>query len=296
MLTHIAGITLPIYVLVAVGFFYSQRFKPDLNGSNKLVVDVALPVLIFTSLSAKSFDPIAALTFTGASVALILVSGLLAWPLVKWSGSSRQAFLPCAMFTNVGPVGIPLIVLAYGPSGMPTAVVLLVISNILHFTLGNSLMSGRIHWRMLYANHLVWATALGVCSSQLNWTFPDWLHTSLNLIGSVLVPMMLLSLGSRLAESRVTDAWVGVRATVLIAGVRLAAAYLILRVLPLQGVERGSLILFACMPAAVFNFMLADRFNVQPHRVASMVVVGHFLGMVLLPLGLMLALNATALR
>ena len=31
-------------------------------------------------------------------------------------------------------------------------------------------------------------------------------------------------------------------------------------VLPLQGVEHGALILFACLPSAVFKFMLADRF------------------------------------
>jgi predicted permease len=290
MLTQIAGITLPIYILVAVGFFYGRRVKPDLSGSNKLVVDVALPVLIFTSLSAKTFDPMAALTFTGASIALIVLSGLLAWPLARWSGSSRPAFLPCAMFTNVGPVGIPLVVLAYGPQGMPTAVVLLVISNILHFTLGAGLMSGRVDWRMVYANPLVWATVLGVISSRLNWILSDWLQTSLNLIGSVLVPMMLMSLGARLASSRVADAWVGVRATLLIALIRLAAAYLVLMFLPLQGIERGALILFACLPAAVFNFMLADRFKVQPNLVASMVVIGHFLGLLMLPLGLLLAL------
>jgi hypothetical protein len=76
----------------------------------------------------------------------------------------------------------------------------------------------------------------------------------------------------------------------MIALTRLAAAYLILWFLPLQGIERGSLILFACLPAAVFNFMLADRFKVQPNLVASMVVMGHFLGLLMLPLGLVLAL------
>ena len=109
MFSKIASITLPIFTLVLVGFFYSRRVKPDLAGANKLVVDIALPVLIFISLSAKNFDPIPAITLTLASIALIVLSGLLAWPLSKISGASRQAFLPCAMFTNVGPIGIPLI-------------------------------------------------------------------------------------------------------------------------------------------------------------------------------------------
>jgi hypothetical protein len=52
MYSKIASITLPIFTLVLVGFLYSRRVKPDLGGANKLVVDIALPVLIFISLSA----------------------------------------------------------------------------------------------------------------------------------------------------------------------------------------------------------------------------------------------------
>lgn len=289
MFSKIATITLPIFTLVLVGFLYSRRVKPDLGGANKLVVDVALPVLIFISLSAKSFDPISALSFTGASVVLIFLCGLLAWPLAKFSGATQQAFLPCAMFTNVGPIGIPLIALAYGPEGMATAVVLLVISNILHFTLGVGVMSGTVDWRMAYANPLVWATVLGVASSQLQLTLPDWIQTSCTMIGSVLVPMMLMSLGARLASSQVADAWVGIQSGVLILIVRIAAAFFTLWLIPLQGLERGALILFACLPPAVFNFMLADKFQVEPNKVASTVIVGHLLSLAFLPLGIWLA-------
>ena len=90
------------------------------------------------------------------------------------------------MFTNVGPVGIPLIVLAFGATGLASAVVLLVISNLLHFTLGSAVMSGRVDWRMVYANPLVWATLLGVTFSQLQWTLPTWFATPLGMIGNVL--------------------------------------------------------------------------------------------------------------
>ncbi len=289
MYSKIASITLPIFTLVLVGFLYSRRVKPDLGGANKLVVDIALPVLIFISLSAKSFAPMAALSFTGASIILIFLTGLIARPLAKFSGASLHAFLPCAMFTNVGPIGIPLIALAYGPDGMATAVVLLVISNILHFTLGAGVMSGKVDWRMVYANPLVWATVLGVASSQWQLVLPEWVQTSCTLIGGVLVPMMLMSLGSRLASSQVADAWVGAQSGVLILIVRLAAVAVTLWLIPLQGLERGALVLFACLPPAVFNFMLADKFQVEPNKVASTVIVGHFLSLAFLPLGIWLA-------
>lgn len=289
MLSKIATITLPIFTLGLVGFIYSRRIKPDLSGANKLVVDIALPVLIFTSLSAKTFEPSSAMSFALASIVLIVLSGLLAWPLVKISGASKEAFLPCVMFTNVGPIGIPLIALAYGQEGVATAVVLLVVSNILHFTLGAAVMSGKIEWRMIWANPLVWSTALGVTCSQVHLDLPEWLQTSLTMIGNVLVPMMLLSLGARLASSQVDDAMVGIKSSVLTLLVRLLAATVILWFIPLNESERGALILFACLPVAVFNFMLADRFQVQPNTVASTVFVSHFLSLAFLPLGIGLA-------
>ena len=179
MLLKIIEITLPIFAIALVGFFYGRVVRPDLGGANKLVVDIALPVLIFTSLSTKDFQPAQAGWFSLASVALILISGALAYPLVRITGSTWRAVLPCVMFTNVGPVGIPLVVLAYGSAGLAPAVILLVLSNILHFTVGAAMMSGRVDWRMVYANPLVWSTLLGLGFAQLQWTLPGWAQTPL---------------------------------------------------------------------------------------------------------------------
>ena len=169
--------------------------------------------------------------------------------------------------------------------------VLLVLSNMLHFTLGSAVMSGRVDWRMVYANPLVWATMLGVAFSQLGLSLPDWLGTPLAMVGSVLVPMMLLSLGARLSTSAISDGRVGLVSAVLAVAIRLPVGLAVLQLMPLQGIERGALLLFACLPPAVFNCLLADRFQVQPNRVASVVIVGHLASLAWLPLGIWLALG-----
>jgi predicted permease len=291
MLIKIAEITLPIFLIVLVGFFYSRAVKPDLSGANKLTVDIALPALVFTSLSAKDFNTDTAMSFALAAMMLMALSGVMAFAMHRWTGASWRALLPCIMFVNVGPIGIPLMVLAYGPAGLAPAIVLFVLSNILHFTLGAGIMSGRVDWRTVFANPLVWASVLGIAFSKLQWTLPVWLGTPLTMIGNVLVPMMLLSLGARLSTSRISDAKVGLAASLLMVACRLAAAYLLLMVLPLQGVERGAFILFACLPPAVFNFLLADKFQLEPNKVASIVSVGHLASLAFLPLGIWLAFH-----
>ena len=51
----------------------------------------------------------------------------------------------------------------------------------------------------------------------------------------------------------------------------------------LEGVERGVLILQSSMPVAVFNYLLALRYQREPGEVAGMVVISTLLAFVLLP-------------
>ena len=291
MLFTIINITLPIFTIALVGLLYGRHTKPDMSAANKLVVDLALPCLVFISLSNKSFDPISATQFTGNAVLIVVLSGLIAYGLARFSGLSDKAFIPCVMFGNVGPVGIPLIALAYGVEAVPFSIVLVVLSNVLHFTVGAGIMGGRIDWKLIYANPLVWATVLGLIFSHFGLQLPEAVDTSVALIADALVPLMLLSLGVRLSGAEFSDVSAGAQSSLMAIVVRLLATYAVLMISPIGALEQGILILFACLPPAIFNFMLADKFSVQPDKVASTVIVGHLISVLALPFGLWLALQ-----
>ncbi len=291
MLERILGITLPIFAIALIGYLYSRATKPNLSGANRISVDLALPALIFTSLSAKEFEFGQNGLFLVASTALVLLSGLLAWPLARVAGSDSRAFLPCVMFGNVGPLGIPLTVLAFGQAALAPAVLLLVLSNILHFTVGVWIMSGRADLRSVVASPLVWSTLLGLGFSAFRLQLPAWVDVTLTMVGNILIPMMLLSLGARLAESQTTQWRAGVVGAIATPLVRTAAALVVLLLLPLSDVQRGAFLLFAALPPAVFNYLLADRFGRDPEKVASIVMAGHLASIVFLPLALLIALK-----
>ena len=56
------------------------------------------------------------------------------------------------------------------------------------------------------------------------------------------------------------------------------------QLLGFSGVARGVLILQCAMPVAVFNYLLAQRYDRSPEQVASVVVVSTLLTAVTLPL------------
>jgi predicted permease len=290
MIEKILSITLPIFAIVFAGFIYGKYKKPVMIGANQIVIDLALPCLIFISLSAKQFDFKSAGTFVLVAMLIMLLSGLLAWPLARFSGTHAKALLPVVMFGNVGPIGIPLTFLAFGSEGLAPAVLLLVFSNVLQFSVGVGIMRGRVDAKLIYSSPLVWATVLGVLCSNFQISLPEWLEISLTMVGNILVPLALLSLGTRLVESKVEHLKAGVIGAFFVTISRLLVTFVLITVVPLEPIQRGALILFAGLPPAIFNYMIADRYNQEPDKVASIIIVSHFFSLIVLPLVLWLAL------
>src|SRR6266496_5032696 len=136
MLERILGIFLPVLLVIALGFAYARRAKPDMAWVNRINMNVLAPALIFSALAAKDFDLVANRLLILGSIGVVLGSGLLAWPFARLLHEDRRTFVPPMMFNNCGNMGLPLAALAFGQIGLSAMVALFTISNLLHFTLG----------------------------------------------------------------------------------------------------------------------------------------------------------------
>ena len=54
--------------------------------------------------------------------------------------------------------------------------------------------------------------------------------------------------------------------------------------------ERALLLVFGALPPAVLNYMFAERYNQEPEKVASMVLLGNLMAVIFLPLALAIGL------
>lgn len=215
-------------------------------------------------------------------VVVVLGSGLLAWPIARLSNNSTASFLPPMMFNNCGNMGLPVALLAFGEKGLQLAMVLFLVSNMLHFTLGVRIVSGRMHFREVFFNAVNIASVLGIVFSLRQISVPDVVAVPISMAGQVAIPLMLVTLGIRIAGFSS-----GMFSTGLLAGlarplVGILAALLAIALLPLDGFEQKQLILFAAMPPAVLNYMFAEQYRQSPHSVAAMVIVGNLLSIVVL--------------
>ena len=292
MLERIAGIILPVFSVIALGWLYAWRVKPDMATVNRISMNVLAPALVFSALASKDFDVAANRMLLVGSVAVVVGSGLLAWPVARLMREQARTFVPPMMFNNCGNMGLPLAVLAYGSAGFAPMVALFTISNLLQFTLGVWILDQRARFGNLLRNPIVVATVLGFAFAIAHPPLPEWLMVAIRLVGDALIPMMLLSLGVRLYETSF-GAWrIGVVGGIVCPLTGLAIAMLLAPILGLDPMQQGLLILFGCLPPAVLNFMVAEQFGQEPGKVASIVLIGNLLSIVFVPLGVAIALPA----
>jgi malate permease and related proteins len=292
VLARILGIILPVFSIVALGWLYGRRVRPDMGWINRISMNVLAPALIFSALASKDFDVVEYRLLILGSLGVVLGSGLLAWPFTKLLREDFRTFVPPMMFNNCGNMGLPLAALAFGQAGLSAMVALFVISNLLHFTLGVWMIDHHAKFGSLLRNPMVWSTFAGFAFALLHPPLPVWAATTFKLVGDALIPMMLLSLGVRLTAIHWRDAQLGVIGALVCPLTGIAMAALLSPVLGLDRTQQGLLILFGCLPPAVLNFMVAEQFSQEPAKVASIVLVGNALSIVFVPLGLALALPA----
>ncbi len=291
MLARILGIILPVFSIIAFGWAYAWRVKPDMSMVNRISMNVLAPALVFSALASKDFDVAANKMLLVGSIGVVLGSGLLAWPFARLLDTSARTFVPPMMFNNCGNMGLPLAVLAYGAAGFSPMVALFTISNLLQFTVGVWIIDHHARFGNLLRNPMVIATVLGFAFALVHPPMPEWLSVAIKLVGDALIPMMLLSLGVRLYEANLADWHLGLIGGIVCPLAGIAIAALLAPVLALTPTQQGLLIIFGSLPPAVLNFMVAEQFRQEPAKVASIVLTGNLLAVVFVPLGLTFALR-----
>ncbi|HEY5862136.1 MAG TPA: AEC family transporter [Casimicrobiaceae bacterium] len=290
MLERILGIILPVFLIILLGYLYARRVKPDMSMVNRISMNVLAPALIFSVLASKDFDVAAHWKLMLGSVGVVVGSGLIAWAIARFMKVDPRTLIPPVMFNNCGNMGLPLAALAYGAAGFGPMVALFVISNLLHFTLGVWIINHHAKFGNLLRNPMVVSTIAGFAFALTHPTLPEWLTVAIKLVGDALIPMMLLSLGARLADVRWDAVRLGIVGGVACPVTGLLMALLLAPALGLDATQRGLLILFGALPPAVLNFMVAEAFRQEPHKVASIVLIGNVLSVIFVPIGLTLAL------
>ncbi|TCV89565.1 hypothetical protein EDC63_10283 [Sulfurirhabdus autotrophica] len=291
MLMRILSIIFPVFAIAAIGYAYGRYKRPDMTFANQLNMDLFVPALVFSALASKSFDLASHQNLAIGALVVVLGSGLLALPVAKWLKVDYKTFVPSMMFNNSGNMGIPLMVLAFGQEALAGAIILFIVEMALHFSLGTYILDHRTRFSHLLRMPMIIATLLGLIVSFANWEVPSMLSISIKMLGDIAIPLMLFSLGVRLNVVSLKDWRIGLWGAALCPISGLAIVWLIAPFLHLPPLQQSLLLIFGALPPAVLNYMVAEKYQQEPEKVASIVMLGNLGGLIAMPIALVLALQ-----
>ena len=286
MIAELLGIIVPVYGIVLVGFLYARRHRPDLAVANRLNIEVFTPALLFDVLAAKDFELTAYVGLAVGGAAVVLGSGGIAWLVSRRLGMDWRTLVPPMMFVNSGNMGLPLAVLAFGEAALAAAVMLFMVENLLHFTVGIRMLDRHARLGALLRMPLILACLFGIAASLTGVRPPPAIADGVHLLGQVAIPLMLFALGARLTEADLTHWRIGLLGALLRPAAGLVLALPLIWLLPLPGSQPALLVLFALLPPAVLNYLFAERYGQQPELVAAIVIWGNLASLLVIPAAL----------
>lgn len=278
-------IVAPVFILALVGFTWVKLgFEYRVEFVTRLAMTLAAPCLMFTALMKTEIEPtsltalsIASLV-TYASVTLVFAIGL------KIIGLEQRTYLVALVFGNTGNLGLPLALFAFGPEGLSYALVVFAVMAVLSFTFGIWVVSGGGSIVRALKEPIVGATLLGALFLWQGWQTPMFLTNALELIGQMLIPSMLITLGvavARLAPGRIGQAIFLSTIKIVVCS---AIAFGIAHIFGLNDVARAVLVVQIATPVAVTSYLLAEKYGGDADAVAGLVVVSTTMSVATLPL------------
>lgn len=291
MLQQIITIVFPIFAIVTIGFLYARKHEPDMSVVNKINLDIFVPALIFHVLSAKNFHLQQFSSLAIAAAIIVLGSGLLAWPIARILKYEMKTFVPPMMFSNSGNIGLPLTLFTFGEQALPAAVILFIVENTLHFSVGLKLLDSKTALIYILRIPMVLATIMGLLFSFSGWVLPGMLTISIEMLGQIAIPLMLFSLGVRLITVDLSSWKIGLVGATICPLTGLLVLACISPFIALPTLQYELLVIFAILPPAVLNFIVAEKYQQQPGQVASIVILGNLASLITIPLALFYVLN-----
>ena len=286
-----SALSLQILAILAPGFFLAliglawQRRGPafPLDFVTTLVLNVSLPALLFHTLATATVPLGAIGTLALAALVVHLVFGAVA--VLALRAARRDWRLSVAhVVGNTGNLGLPVCLLAFGEEGLAYAMAFFAVQCLLMFTLGEAIYAGSASLSRALRSPILHAIWLGVLARVLEAPIPAVALETLSLLGQIVIPLMLITLGVSLAGMRARSLPSSLVQAALRTALAVPIGFGVAALFSLEGVARGVLIIETAVPVAVFNFLLAEKHGRDSAEVAGLILVTHVGAVFYLPL------------
>ncbi len=300
---EIMGLIAPLFGLMVLGYLAGKMAKLPLEGLawlNFFVIYIALPAMFFKLLSQTSMSDFAnyrffAITTLGTLTVFCLCFFIASWLSHKKTGAADvgeatiQGF--AGAYGNIGYMGPPLALLAFGPAAIAPAAMIFSFDNALHFTLAPLLMSlkdqgnnggrfsylkmfGTIIWKII-SHPFILATIAGLTAAATQFVPPTPIGRILDMLAAAAAPCALFMMGvtAALRPLRRIPLELSYLVPIKLIVHPLLVFWMVTSLGEFPPVFVQTAILLAALPSATNVFILAEQYGVWQQRASSAVIL-----------------------
>jgi len=289
MFAELFAILAPIFISTGIGFLWGksgQAFPTDFI--SRIVMNIGTPCLIVSVMAKVDID-VGVMGQVAAATAVVMTAmGLFCWMLLRWMKLEIATYLPPMILPNNGNMGLPLCLFAFGQTGLALALGSFMVMLIATFTVGLLLVTGSEGGWLKRLSEIakqpvIYAMLIAVALLVTGTPLPRWIGNTVDLLGGIAIPLMTIALGVSLATLKIRF-W---QRSLFFSGLRVGGGlffgWVVCELMQLEGVSRNVVLLQSAMPIAVFNYLLALRYNRHPDEVAAMVLLSTLIAFAGLP-------------
>ena len=281
----------PVLICALLGYGWARSGLPfEREFLTRIIMNIGSPCLILNGISSLEVEPADFAKILLTSITILATTAGIGAVILRILHQPLRSFLPPVIFGNTGNLGLPLCLFAFGPEGLGLAVAVYLVYSVSQFIFGPLVQGREPAWRTLVTTPMIYAAVIGVALLATNTPLPKTLQNTLQLLGGLAIPLMLLALGYSLATFRVARPGKAIGLAVF----RLVMGFLVgvgvAGLFDLSGTVRGVVIIESTMPLAVFNFLLAARYNRHPDDIAGAILVSTILSFLTMPVLLLYVL------
>lgn len=290
----ILNVALPIFGAILTGYL-AGKWR-ILGGEataalNAFVSYFALPILFFGTLARTPVDTVldpSLMTGFGIVVGATFLVGMLSTRLAVRGGLAKMSLQGiAASWGNVGYMGVPLCLAAFGEAGLPPAMLTVIVTSVIAMVFGVMLIelevaAGRgpigtffnAAWNVA-RNPLPVSIAAGIAYSGLALPLPTPVVKWIELLGGAAAPCALFAIGLFLSDKSIRSglAEAGLATVIKLLLQPLLAACVLPFYLDLKSVPGQVALLMASLPTAANAFVLARQFDVQVEQNTASVLL-----------------------
>ena len=284
-------IVAPVFILAAIGFTWVKiGWSYEIEFVTRLAMTLSVPALIFVALMKANISADTLSNLFLSSLIAYLFLALIFWITGKIFKLNMATYWAPLIFGNTGNLGLPLAMFAFGEVGLGYAVVVFAVMAIGSFSIGVWMVSGGGSINKVFKEPMVWATLLGALFLIQGWQTPKWATNTLELLGQMAIPLMLITLGVALARLRINLISRAIILSILKLCVSVGVAWVIGIYYELNDIAFAVLVMQIATPVAVTSYLLAQKYGADANEVAGLVIASTALSVFALPvlLGILL--------